>query len=96
VTPVTDTRARRVQRIIMADPRKYRDEVERLRKEAAKAVQGNHKTTLLQIAQLYDALADGAEKRRPRRPCYRKNPPHLQPLQFGDLQPRHGSDEVVG
>jgi hypothetical protein len=48
----------------MADPKKYRDEAERLRKEAAEAPDFNVRRQILQIAKLYDRLSESIEKRQ--------------------------------
>lgn len=48
----------------MADPKKYRDEAERLRKEAAETKDRDHQRMILDIAKLYDRLAGHTEKRR--------------------------------
>jgi len=48
----------------MADPKKYRDEAERLRQEAAEIVDLNHMRLLRQLADLYERLARHTEKRR--------------------------------
>jgi hypothetical protein len=47
----------------MADPQKYRDEAERLRKEAA-TVDADVRETMLDIAKLYERLADTIERQR--------------------------------
>ena len=47
----------------MADPQKYRDEAKRLRAEAELMPDFNTKRQILQIAKMYDRLADNIEKR---------------------------------
>jgi hypothetical protein len=48
----------------MADPKKYRDEAERLRNEAAETNDGETRETMLNIAKLYDRLAQTLAKQR--------------------------------
>jgi hypothetical protein len=48
----------------MAEPRKYRDEAERLRREAAETTHVETKRTMLSIAELYECLADTLAKQR--------------------------------
>ena len=47
----------------MADAQKYRDEAKRLRQEAEHIPDINTKRQVLQIAKMYDRLADNIEKR---------------------------------
>jgi hypothetical protein len=48
----------------MADPKKYRDEAERLRKEAAESADPEIRGTMLDIAELYHRLAETLERHR--------------------------------
>jgi len=48
----------------MADPKKYRDQAERLRKEADETADPDHQRTMLDIARLYDRMADTLAKQR--------------------------------
>ena len=48
----------------MADPRKYREEAERLRKEADEASHPETRGMMLDIAELYERLARAIAKRR--------------------------------
>src|SRR5258708_416384 len=48
----------------MADPNKYRDEAERLRREAAENDSHDVRGTMLDIAELYYRLAETLEKQR--------------------------------
>ncbi len=48
--------------IQVADPKKYRDEAERLRMEALWAKNPEHRQMVLKMAALYDRLAAHAEK----------------------------------
>jgi hypothetical protein len=48
----------------MADPKKYRGEAERLRKEAAETAHVQTRQTMLDIAKLYDKMADTLAKPR--------------------------------
>jgi len=45
----------------VADPKKYRDEAERLRKEAAETTDPDHQRAILDIARLYVRLAELGE-----------------------------------
>jgi hypothetical protein len=49
----------------MADPKKYRDEAERLRREAEDSHDPHLRRTMLDIAGLYDRMAETLAKRRP-------------------------------
>jgi len=42
----------------MAEPKKYRDEAARLRREAAETSHGETQATMLSIAKLYERLAE--------------------------------------
>jgi hypothetical protein len=48
----------------VADPKKYRDEAERLRMEALWVKDPEHRALVLKMAALYDRLAAHAEKMR--------------------------------
>ena len=48
----------------MADAKKYRDEAERIRQEAAETVDVNRNRLLRQLADLYERLARCTEKQR--------------------------------
>jgi hypothetical protein len=48
----------------MADPKKYRDEAERLRKEAAESADPEMRGTMLDIAELYRRMAETLERHR--------------------------------
>jgi hypothetical protein len=48
----------------MADPQKYRDEAEQLRSQAGETYDPELREKILEIARLYDRLADSIEKRR--------------------------------
>jgi hypothetical protein len=48
----------------MVDPQKYRDEAERLRKEAAESDHSAIRGTMLDIAELYHRLAEALERHR--------------------------------
>ena len=48
----------------MADPKKYRDEAERLRREAAETPDIDLRRQILRIARPYDRLAENIEKRK--------------------------------
>jgi hypothetical protein len=48
----------------MADPEKYREEAERLRKEATHTSNRHRRATMIEVADLYDRLADILEKQR--------------------------------
>jgi hypothetical protein len=48
----------------MADPKKYRDEAERLREEASESADPEIRGTMLDIAELYHRLAEALERHR--------------------------------
>jgi hypothetical protein len=48
----------------MADPEKYREEAERLRKEATHTSNRHRRATMIEVTDLYDRLADILEKQR--------------------------------
>jgi hypothetical protein len=48
----------------MADPKKYHDEAERLRKDAAETIDVDARKTMIDIAKLYDRLADTLSRQR--------------------------------
>jgi hypothetical protein len=48
----------------MAEPKKYRDEAERLRREAEASHDPDLRRTMLDIAGLYDRMAETLAKRR--------------------------------
>ena len=48
----------------MADSKKYRDEAERLRKEAAESADPEIRGTMLDIAELYHRMAETLERHR--------------------------------
>jgi hypothetical protein len=48
----------------MAEPKKFRDAAERLRKEAAEVSHVETRRTMLKIAKLYDQVADTLAKQR--------------------------------
>ena len=48
----------------MADPKKYRDEAERLRREADEAPDPDHQRTMLDIARLYERMAETLTRQR--------------------------------
>jgi hypothetical protein len=48
----------------MADPKRYRDEAERLRKEAAESDHSAIRGTMLDIAELYLRMAETLEKHK--------------------------------
>ena len=48
----------------MAEPKKYRDEAERLRKEAAESDHPEIRGTMLDIAEFYYRLAETLERQR--------------------------------
>jgi hypothetical protein len=50
----------------MADSKKYRDEAERLRSEAMQTDHRETRSTMIEIADLYDRMAETLEKQRPR------------------------------
>ncbi len=50
----------------MADPKKYRDEAERLRKEADETGDTETRQTMLDIAALYERVAETLSKQRQR------------------------------
>jgi hypothetical protein len=52
----------------MADPQKYRDEAERLRREAADTADVDARRTMLDIAKLYDRLAETLARQRGLKP----------------------------
>jgi hypothetical protein len=49
----------------MADSKKYRDEAERLRSEAMQTDHRETRSTMIEIADLYDRMAETLEKQRP-------------------------------
>ena len=49
----------------MANPKKYRDEAERLRREAIETPNRDIRGTMIEVADLYDRLADILERQRP-------------------------------
>jgi hypothetical protein len=54
----------------MADPAKYREEAQRLRKEAATRADDETRKLLIEVADLCDRLAETIERlRRQRQPC---------------------------
>jgi hypothetical protein len=48
----------------MADPQKYRDEAERLRRDAMQSDHRETRSTMIEIADLYDRMAETLEKQR--------------------------------
>jgi len=48
----------------MVDPKKYRDEAERLRREAIETPDRNERGTMIEVADLYDRLADTLERQQ--------------------------------
>jgi hypothetical protein len=48
----------------MAEHRKYRDEAERLRKEAMQTDHRESRSTMIEIADLYDRMAETLEKQQ--------------------------------
>jgi hypothetical protein len=48
----------------MANPKKYRDEAERLRREAIETPNRDIRGTMIEVADLYDRLADILERQR--------------------------------
>jgi hypothetical protein len=50
----------------MVDSKKYRDEAERLRSEAMQTDHRETRSTMIEIADLYDRMAETLEKHRPR------------------------------
>jgi hypothetical protein len=48
----------------MADAKKYRDEAERMRREAIETPDRDIRGTMIEVADLYDRLADTLEKQR--------------------------------
>jgi hypothetical protein len=48
----------------MADPKKYRDEAERLREEASESADPEIRGTMLDIAELYHRMAEMLERHR--------------------------------
>jgi hypothetical protein len=48
----------------MSDPKKYRDRAERLRKEATGTPNRDIRGTMIEVADLYDRLADILERQR--------------------------------
>jgi hypothetical protein len=49
---------------LMSDPKKYRDRAERLRKEAIGTPNRDVRGTMIEVADLYDRLADILERQR--------------------------------
>ena len=49
---------------LMADPKKYRDRAERLRKVAIGTFNRDIRGTMIEVAELYDRLADILERQR--------------------------------
>ena len=58
VTTICDLSSR------MVDPKKYRDEAERLRREAIETPDRNERGTMIEVADLYDRLADTLERQQ--------------------------------
>jgi hypothetical protein len=48
----------------MADPQKYREQAARIREEAAQVADAGRRQKLLDLAELYERLADQIEKRK--------------------------------
>ena len=51
-----------LSRIVIGDPNKYRDEAEHLRRKAEKSIDPGLQQTMLDIAGLYERMADGIAK----------------------------------
>jgi hypothetical protein len=54
----------RLLKLAMADPKKYRDEAERLRKEAMETDHREVRSTMIEVADLYDRLVETLERHR--------------------------------